>query len=230
MAFQRNAGFTSAIATDPAATAAGYLTPTRYNLAHVVSGATSGGIPFFSSTTAEGSSALLTAISPILGGGSGAAPYTDSGFTGSGTGVTFSVVIGNSITVGNGTVSAPSIVVGNSGGGIYTNNGAVVVCDGSAEICTFDLNRSGPQIRSDFGYMFCGSTTPSSAAADGGISRLAAASLAIGNGTPGSTAGSLSMNNCKAVSYTVGTTNGASFGPGVVTSLTVVNGIVTAVS
>ncbi len=78
MAFQRNAGFTSAIPTDPAATAAGYLTPTRYNLPFVVSDAVSGGIPFFSSATTEGTSALLAANAVVLGGGAGAAPLTSS--------------------------------------------------------------------------------------------------------------------------------------------------------
>lgn len=76
MAFSRNAGFTSLIATDPAATAAGEVTPTRYNLAHTVTDAVSGGIPFFSSTTAEGTSALLAANALVIGGGVGAAPAT----------------------------------------------------------------------------------------------------------------------------------------------------------
>ncbi len=50
---------------------------------------TSGGIPYFSSTTVESSSGLLAANSPVLGGGAGAAPKTDSGFLSSGTGSTF---------------------------------------------------------------------------------------------------------------------------------------------
>lgn len=78
MALQRNAGFTSAIATDPNATAAGYLTPARYNLPHVVSGATSGGIPYFDSATSEATSALLAANALMIGGGAGAAPSTTS--------------------------------------------------------------------------------------------------------------------------------------------------------
>ena len=60
MAFARNAGFTSAIATNPADTAAGYLTPDRYNLAHVVSDATVGGIPYCPTATTETTSANLT--------------------------------------------------------------------------------------------------------------------------------------------------------------------------
>jgi hypothetical protein len=44
-------------------------------------GFTSGGIPYFSSTTAEGSSALLAANGVVLGGGSGTAPATNTSLT-----------------------------------------------------------------------------------------------------------------------------------------------------
>ena len=60
MAFARNAGFTSAIATDPADTAAGLLTPARFNLPDVVSGATPGGIPYCPTATSEVTSPNLT--------------------------------------------------------------------------------------------------------------------------------------------------------------------------
>ena len=60
MAFARNAGFTSAIATDPADTAAGLLTPARFNLPDVVSGATVGGIPYCPTATSEKTSSDLT--------------------------------------------------------------------------------------------------------------------------------------------------------------------------
>lgn len=81
MAMERKAGFQSAIATDAGDTAAGYLTPDRYNLAHTVSGVTSGGIPYFDSTTSEASSALLASGGIVIGGGAGAAPATDAGLT-----------------------------------------------------------------------------------------------------------------------------------------------------
>lgn len=53
---------------------------TAWNLAHTmaITGAVSGGVPFFSSTTAEGTSALLSANAVVLGGGAGAAPLTSS--------------------------------------------------------------------------------------------------------------------------------------------------------
>lgn len=76
MALARNAGFTSAIATNSADTAAGLLTPDRFNLPHAVSGATSGGIPYFSSTTAEETSALLATGQLMAGGGAGLPPTT----------------------------------------------------------------------------------------------------------------------------------------------------------
>ena len=60
MAFELHAGFTSAIATDPADTAAGYLTPDRYNLAHVVTGADVGGIPHCPTATTIATSANFT--------------------------------------------------------------------------------------------------------------------------------------------------------------------------
>ena len=81
MAFARNAGFTSAIADDPAATAAGEVTPTRYNLPFVVSGADVGGIPYCPTATTEVTSAnlLYTETSgPRLQVGSGST--TSQGF------------------------------------------------------------------------------------------------------------------------------------------------------
>ena len=60
MALERKAGFQSGIATDPADTAAGYLTPDRYNLAHTISGADVGGIPYCPTATTETTSANLT--------------------------------------------------------------------------------------------------------------------------------------------------------------------------
>ena len=46
-----------------------------------VTDATSGGIPYFSSTTVEASSALLAQYGVVIGGGAGAAPATQSGLT-----------------------------------------------------------------------------------------------------------------------------------------------------
>ncbi len=54
---------------------------TAWNAAHGVTGATSGGIPYFDSATSEASSALLAANGLVLGGGAGTAPFTDAGIT-----------------------------------------------------------------------------------------------------------------------------------------------------
>lgn len=55
----------------------------EWNAAHTVdiTGAVSGGIPYFDSTTSEATSALLAQYGVITGGGAGAAPYTTTGFT-----------------------------------------------------------------------------------------------------------------------------------------------------
>ena len=73
---------------------------TYWNAAHTnaITGAVSGGVPYFDSTTTEATSALLAQYSPVLGGGAGAAPYTDSGFTATGTGATFVATL-NGLTV-----------------------------------------------------------------------------------------------------------------------------------
>ena len=68
MSLQRNAGFTSAIATNPADTAAGYLTPARFNLPDVVSGADVGGIPYCPTATSEVTSANFRWMADVTAG------------------------------------------------------------------------------------------------------------------------------------------------------------------
>ncbi len=50
--------------------------PSNWNEAHDVAGATSGGIPYFDSTTSEATSALLAQYGVVIGGGAGNAPAT----------------------------------------------------------------------------------------------------------------------------------------------------------
>lgn len=73
MAFSRNHAFVSAIADGADAT---LVRPSNWNAGHSLSGAVSGGIPYFDSTTSEATSALLAANQPMLGGGAGAPPST----------------------------------------------------------------------------------------------------------------------------------------------------------
>lgn len=68
-----------------------------------VAGATSGGIPYFDSTTSEASSGLLAANALLIGGGAGAAPFTSSSLTwGPTAGQGFTAALGTATTdVGN---------------------------------------------------------------------------------------------------------------------------------
>lgn len=85
-------------------------------------------------------------------------------------------------------------------------------------------------------YFGWSSAADNSALSDVNLSRLAAGSLALGTGAANSFAGSLKLTNVTAVgdvtaaTYHVGATAGADFGPGLPTSITVVKGIVTAIS
>lgn len=89
--------FVSAIADSGDAT---LLQPSNWNAAHTVtySGMVSGGVLYGTSTTGVGTSALLTAGSPVLGGGAATAPLTDAGFTTTGTGATLVATL-NGLTV-----------------------------------------------------------------------------------------------------------------------------------
>jgi hypothetical protein len=85
-----------------------------------VTGSVSGGIPGFTSTTTEASSALLTANSPILGGGAGATPATATFLTTNGANQFNVGVVGSgSGCIGLvGTTSGTSTICGpNAGGG-----------------------------------------------------------------------------------------------------------------
>ena len=73
---------------------------------------TSGGIPYFSSTTAETSSAILNTNILIKGGGAGGAP-TNSSITDNGTTVSTTEALSSSVSISSGT--APSCTVGTAG-------------------------------------------------------------------------------------------------------------------
>ena len=64
-----------------------------------VSGATSGGIPYFDSATSEASSAMLAQYGVVLGGGAGAAPYTSTKMSeGSAAGAGLTIAAGTATT------------------------------------------------------------------------------------------------------------------------------------
>ena len=84
---------------------------------------TSGGIPYFSSTSAWGSSALLTANSPVLGGGAGAAPFTATFLTTDGAAtLTIGVAAGgNGVLALSGTTSGAATFTAPAVAGTTTN-------------------------------------------------------------------------------------------------------------
>jgi hypothetical protein len=88
-----------------------------------VTGGVSGAIPYFSSTTTESVSALLTANLPVLGGGAGAAPFTATFLTTNGTNQFDVGVVGSgSGCIGLvGTTSGTATMCGPAVGGTSTN-------------------------------------------------------------------------------------------------------------
>jgi hypothetical protein len=108
---------------------------------------TSGGVPYFSSTTQESSSAALTANSPVLGGGAGAAPATAAFLTTDGT---TQLNIGPADTVNNGvlglkgktsgtlTISAPA-VAGAAGSQCTISNGVLAPTSGGSAVPAYSF-------------------------------------------------------------------------------------------
>lgn len=261
MAFQRNAGFTSAIATNPADTAAGYLTPTRYNLPLVVSGAISGGIPYFSSATTEASSALLTAQAAVMGGGAGTAPYASTILSeGTATGQGIIVAAGTATTVvspetisqtrNNAGVIFPGVVWTFTETAVSSTSKFFQILGGATGTTNqFSLTASqciiapalmaggvygsvsGTGLAFDGSKYYHGSTGlsvfgSSQFAADVGISWISGSIIGVGTGAAGSSIGSIRAK----FQSSDGTVGVAAFGPSVVTSITVKDGIITAIS
>ena len=106
-----------------------------------------------------------------------------------------------------------------SGSTTYLNNGSLTTTNGWALIGVGLFSQ-----RSDGGVNWSSTTSPDGTA-DTGLSRTAAGEIAFGNGTPANVSGT-----CRAAAYKVGATAGADFGPGLPTSITVVKGIITAIS
>ena len=248
--------FVSAVADSGDAT---LLQPSNWNDTHTLTGTasvaqggtgltagTSGGIPYYSSTSAMTSSALLAAGGLVLGGGAGVAPATVANVAydsttkrltiGTGSGTDQGIVIGYGGATGQSYIwttraapDATNYLIGDNGGQTDLNTEGVFRFnfDGTTELVR--INTTSLSVGSGYIIGFSSDTTPYGAK-DAAFSRVSAGVIGVGTGAAASVAGSLSMNNCKAVSYTVGTTAGASFGPGAVASITVVNGIITAIS
>lgn len=277
MAFQSFAGFTSAIATDPAATAAGYLTPTRYNLAHTYTGVVSGGIQYGTSTTTVDYSALLAANSVVIGGGAGAAPFTSANLTFSATGSPGSgpfLQVGSSSTtsVGGAIGYSQFSGYGNLWLGAYSGGSVPTTGNFSLQANASDLRVNAPSVTGKIDFAIGNSVIKITQVGTAGAGPAITAGTATTdvNATSvtqtwnaagvtftherhvitdtASAAGSLAVQYLggaagatnlfkvskaglvDAPAYAVAGGAGASFGPGLPTSITVVNGIVTAIS
>ncbi len=113
-------------------------------------------------------------------------------------------------------------------GGLVTATG--YTAGGAISSATFSItghlamNTAGVRIASGDIYG-ASSAADNSTASDVAWSRTGAGEFSCGNGTAGNTTGTV-----RAAAYKVGSTAGASFGPGMPTSVTFVNGILTAAS
>ncbi len=184
MAFERK----HSAAADGTFSATGAI---NWNAAHVVSDATSGGIPYFDSATSEASSALLASGGVVLGGGAGGAPNTNAAFSYDGT--LLKVGLGQKL---NGALRA------------YSNDASFVTptvyLDSNSAGSSLSLYGSGgsPGIR------FTAATNAENSQ-DWSISRLAAGLGGIGTGALGSFAGRLKLTSAIAAGVAVGSLNAA---------------------
>jgi len=224
MAFSRTTSHTtSADATFSAAGTAAWNGTGAHTLA--VADAVSGGIPYFSSTTTEGTSALLAANAVVLGGGAGTAPFTDAGLTYDPSTDVLSVT--GKLALPSTGANTGGLSLGVAGGAnsftIWQHfNGSAYLGVNYAEQIAMDA--SGLYVLSNGRYNFSSSTTDAYATQTN-ISQQAAGVLQIGTTGAGST-GSL---RCKYQSSD-GTAGVSSFGPAAPASITVKDGIVVAIS
>ncbi len=181
---------------------------TNWEAGHALSGAISGGIPYFNSTTGEDSSALLAQNGVVVGGGAGAAPATNTNLTFSATG---SIGSGPVLTIGSGATTSAGWILGeyaSNVSGIWatsitpnTNNyafayvgttGSAIVNGGN--LANFALNNVTKlsvltaEIRIPTGSSIGWTTAPDStgnrtALSDGGTNQVVFNTGAVGGGT-----------------------------------------------
>lgn len=132
---------------------------------------TSGGIPYFSSTSTWATSALLASGGVVLGGGAGSAPATN-------THLTFAT---NTLTVGLAGTGSGILALAGS-----TSGSATITAPATAGTATNPITVSNSiQLPSGTVYQWN---------ADTGLSRDSAAVIDIGNGTAGDKSGSLNLS------------------------------------
>lgn len=228
--------------------------------------AISGGIPYFSSTTAEGTSALLAANALVIGGGAGTAPFTSANLT-------FGPTAGQGLSVAAGTATTDVNAIGatqtwNASGVSFRglrlaitdtasangSNAVHILGGASATTDLFRVTKTGAlfsganiNIPSASGYVVDTRFIISSPS-DGNLLLTNSGFNDLGRVCLGGTTSAFpsikrsgttmqsrladdsAFAPFTASAYNVGATAGASFGPGMPTSMTIVNGIVTAAS
>ena len=237
---------------------------------HAITGATSGGIPYFSSDTTEASSLLLTAGAIVIGGGAATAPYTSSKLTESATaGAGLTIAAGTATTavspltitqtwndagttfdgivldVTNTASGSSSTLFNFKVGGVsqlryQRNNGALVFATGNISgLTSLSLYNTGYYEWTGRCYIDSGTTANialhDNAGTSFGLLQFGGTSSSFPAIKRSTTTLQARLADDSAYAtfdgkFAASGAAGANFGPGVVTSITVVDGIVTAIS
>lgn len=164
-----------------------------WNASHGVTGATSGGIPYFDSATSEASSALLASGGVVLGGGAGGAPNTSANLTFDGTKLTIGNGTATGLVIGAGSLGTPSLAVtGDTAGWFSTGANQWTWATGGN---TPNISLISGIIRMQDVEVLGWASGNSTTGADTGISRISAGLIGVGTGAAGSFAGSLKLTD-----------------------------------
>jgi hypothetical protein len=167
-----------------------------------ITGGTSGGIPCFTSSTVQASSAALGAGVLVAGGGAGSCVAASS-LTDNGTVVTGA----EPIRLGAGTQTTPSYSFSTStGDGWYERASGILDLALGGTMTPHEIFAGGYRQGSNGVFGFTASSNNAAASFDTGISRDAAGAVDIGNGTSGDKSGTLNAAKLSAATYAT-TTN-----------------------
>ena len=161
-----------------------------------------------------------TTTGAVAGATSGGIPYFDSATSEASS----ALLASGGVVLGGGAGAAPYTVAGVTwASSLFDVQGTIKGYVLTAADAFFVNSSGSPQISG----AICWSNTAGQyyQTRDTSLSRTAAGVVSVGTGVEGSTAGTM-----RAAAYIVGATAGASFGPGLPTSITIVNGILTAAS
>lgn len=192
---------------------------TYWNAGHAVTGAVSGGIPYFDSTTSEATSALLASGGVVLGGGAGTAPSTNANLS----------FNGSTLLVPTGTLeTTPGIAFTGSAttGFSFASNVLDWMVGGQVQVRIPTYAASTPTV--NWGTLAFGfaAGSPETNAPDISLSRIGAGVLGAGTGAPGEVDGTF-----RGLYQSSDGTAGATAGPfTTITSITIKNGLVTSLS